>query len=161
MFISWFWHAFWWRNSNIYLDFSTFISKPASLLASFNISVSFTVSMLPPWMDRHRKNCRGQSQLLQRSNWEDTPQLSLYTTYRVILNELKAVEKPSTPGGRLKYKRKAIPVSGRGGLYRSEMLSIPHCLDNRLTDNCEILATCSSTYSPIRTSQEAHSISIK
>jgi hypothetical protein len=26
---------------------------------------------------------------------------------------------------------------------------------------CEILATCSSTYSPVRTSQEAHSISIK
>jgi hypothetical protein len=36
-----------------------------------------------------------------------------------------------------------------------------HCLDNRLTVNCEILATCSSTYSPIRTSLEAHSVSIK
>jgi hypothetical protein len=35
------------------------------------------------------------------------------------------------------------------------MLKIPHCLDNRLTVNCEILATCSSTYSPVRTSQEA------
>jgi hypothetical protein len=33
--------------------------------------------------------------------------------------------------------------------------------DNRLTVNCEILATCSSTYSPVRTSQEAHSVSIK
>jgi hypothetical protein len=39
------------------------------------------------------------------------------------------------------------------------MLRIPHCLDNRLTVNCEILATCSSTYSPVRTSQEAHSVS--
>jgi hypothetical protein len=39
------------------------------------------------------------------------------------------------------------------------MLWFPHCLDNRLTVNCEILATCSSTYSPVRTSQEAHSIS--
>jgi hypothetical protein len=29
------------------------------------------------------------------------------------------------------------------------MLRIPHCLDNRLTVNCEILATCSSTYSHI------------
>jgi hypothetical protein len=38
-----------------------------------------------------------------------------------------------------------------------EMLRIPHCLDSRLTVNCEILATCSSTYSPVRTSQEAHS----
>jgi hypothetical protein len=34
------------------------------------------------------------------------------------------------------------------------MLRIPHCLDNRLTVNFEILATCSSTYSPVRTSQE-------
>jgi hypothetical protein len=42
-----------------------------------------------------------------------------------------------------------------------EMLSISHCVDNRLTVNCEILATCSSTYSPVRTSQEEHSVSIK
>jgi hypothetical protein len=42
-----------------------------------------------------------------------------------------------------------------------DMLRIPHCLDNRLIVNCEILATCSSTYSPVRTSQEAHSISIQ
>jgi hypothetical protein len=40
------------------------------------------------------------------------------------------------------------------------MLRISHCLDNRLTVNREILATCSSTYSPVRTSQEAHSVSI-
>jgi hypothetical protein len=38
---------------------------------------------------------------------------------------------------------------------------IPHCLDNRLIVNCEILVACSSTYSPVRTSQEAHSVSIK
>jgi hypothetical protein len=36
-----------------------------------------------------------------------------------------------------------------------------HCPDSRLTVNCEIQATCSSTYSPARTSQEAHSVSIK
>jgi hypothetical protein len=46
---------------------------------------------------------------------------------------------------------RALPVQVR----------IPHFLDNRLTVNCEILATCSSTYSPVRTSQEAHSVSIK
>jgi hypothetical protein len=46
-----------------------------------------------------------------------------------------------------KSKSKAIPVTGRGGLRGCEMLRIPHCLDNRLTVNCEILATCSSTYS--------------
>jgi hypothetical protein len=31
-------------------------------------------------------------------------------------------------------KRNAIPVTGRGGLLDSEMLRIPHCLDNLLTD---------------------------
>jgi hypothetical protein len=64
------------------------------------------------------------------------------------------------------YKRKgvkckAIPAPGSGGLYGCEMFRTPHCLDNRLTVNCEILANCSSTYSPVRTSQEAHSASIK
>jgi hypothetical protein len=58
-------------------------------------------------------------------------------------------------------KSKAIPVTGLAGLLGCEMLRIQHCLGNRLTVNCEILATCSSTYSPLRTSQEAHSISIK
>jgi hypothetical protein len=52
-------------------------------------------------------------------------------------------------------KSKAIIVTGRA------MLRIPHCLDNRLTVNIEILATYSSTYSPVCTSQEAHSVSIK
>jgi hypothetical protein len=58
-------------------------------------------------------------------------------------------------------KIKAIPITCRGGLLGCEMLRIPHCLDSRLTVNCEILATCSSTYSPARTSQEAHSVSVK
>jgi hypothetical protein len=52
-------------------------------------------------------------------------------------------------------------ATGRESLYGCEILRIPYCLDNRLTVNCEILATCSSTYSPVRTSQEAHSFSIK
>jgi hypothetical protein len=62
---------------------------------------------------------------------------------------------------KVKYKSKAILVTGLGGLYGCEMLRIPHCLDNRLTVNCKILAICSSTYSPVRTSQEAYSVSIK
>jgi hypothetical protein len=37
----------------------------------------------------------------------------------------------------------------------------PTLSNNLLTVNCKILATCSSTYSPVRTSQEAHSVSIK
>jgi hypothetical protein len=56
---------------------------------------------------------------------------------------------------------KLIPLTGCGGLQGCEMLRIPHCLDNLLTVNCEILATCNSTYSPVRTSEEAHSVSIK
>jgi hypothetical protein len=58
-------------------------------------------------------------------------------------------------------KNKTIPVTGRGDLNGCEMLSIPHCLDIQLTVNCEILATCSSTYSTVRSSQDAHSVSIK
>jgi hypothetical protein len=60
-----------------------------------------------------------------------------------------------------KENKKAIPLTSLGGLYGCEMLRIPHCLDNRLTVNCETLATCSSTYSPGRTLQEAHSVSIR
>jgi hypothetical protein len=37
-------------------------------------------------------------------------------------------------------KNKAIPVTGRGGLYGYEMLRIPHCLDNRLTDGGRIVS---------------------
>jgi hypothetical protein len=58
-------------------------------------------------------------------------------------------------------KSKAISITGRGGLWGCGTLTIPHCLDNRLTVNCEILATCSSTYNPVLTPQEAHSVSIK
>jgi hypothetical protein len=61
----------------------------------------------------------------------------------------------------IERKSKAIPLTGRGRLWGCVMLRIPHCLENRLTVNCEILATCSSTYSPVRTSQEAHFVSIK
>jgi hypothetical protein len=44
-----FWPAFWWRDSNICLVFSTFISISTSLPASINVSVFFfIVSMLSP-----------------------------------------------------------------------------------------------------------------
>jgi hypothetical protein len=37
---------------------------------------------------------------------------------------------------------KAIPVTGRGGLFGCcEMLKIPYCLDNRLTDAGEVSLT--------------------
>jgi hypothetical protein len=32
----------------------------------------------------------------------------------------------------------AFPVTGRGDLYGCQMLRIPHCLDNRLTDGSKI-----------------------
>jgi hypothetical protein len=35
---------------------------------------------------------------------------------------------------RLHSKKKAVPVTGRGGLLDCEMLRILHCLDCRLTD---------------------------
>jgi hypothetical protein len=53
------------------------------------------------------------------------------------------------------------PVTDYGGLWGCEMLMIQHCLDNRLTVNCEILSTCSSTYSPVCISQKEYSVSIK
>jgi hypothetical protein len=39
-----------------------------------------------------------------------------------------------------KKKSKAIPVTGRGGLEGCEMLRIPHCLDNRLTDGGKVVS---------------------
>jgi hypothetical protein len=35
---------------------------------------------------------------------------------------------------------KAVPVTGRGGPYGSEMLRIPHCTDNRLTHGAEVVS---------------------
>jgi hypothetical protein len=37
-------------------------------------------------------------------------------------------------------KSKAIPVTGLGGLKGCEMLRIPHCLDNRLTDDGNVVS---------------------
>jgi hypothetical protein len=48
-------------------------------------------------------------------------------------------------------KAKAIPVTGLGGLQGCEMLRIPHCLDNRLTDGGKFV---SPTHSPHSTPQE-------
>jgi hypothetical protein len=38
-------------------------------------------------------------------------------------------------------KSKAISVTGRGVLYGFEMVNIPHCLDNLLTDGDEVVTT--------------------
>jgi hypothetical protein len=38
------------------------------------------------------------------------------------------------------YKSKVIPVTGLGGLWGCEMLRIPHCLDNRLTDGGKVVS---------------------
>jgi hypothetical protein len=42
--------------------------------------------------------------------------------------------------------KKAIPITGRGGVYGCEMLRIPHCLDNRLY-GCQAYAPA-AVYSP-------------
>jgi hypothetical protein len=52
---------------------------------------------------------------------------------------------------KVKVESKAIPVTGRGGLYGCEMLRIPHCLDNRLLDGGNIV---SPTHQPHFTPQK-------
>jgi hypothetical protein len=37
------------------------------------------------------------------------------------------------------YVKKATPVTGLVGLYSCEMLIIPHCLDNRLTEGGKVV----------------------
>jgi hypothetical protein len=44
------------------------------------------------------------------------------------------------PGLTKNSKSKAIPVTYRGGLYGCEILRIPLCLDNRLTDGGEVVS---------------------
>jgi hypothetical protein len=34
----------------------------------------------------------------------------------------------------------SYPLTGRGGLWGCEMLTIPHCLDNRLTDGSKVVS---------------------
>jgi hypothetical protein len=52
---------------------------------------------------------------------------------------------------KLRIKSKAIPVTGLGGLPCCEMLRIPHCLDNRLTDGAKVV---SPTHRPHFTPQK-------
>jgi hypothetical protein len=40
----------------------------------------------------------------------------------------------------LKKGSKAIPVTGLGGLKGCEMIRIPHCVDNRLTDGGKVVS---------------------
>jgi hypothetical protein len=46
---------------------------------------------------------------------------------------------PTQPPVRSVSKSKAIPVTGRGGLWGCEMLMIPHYLDNRLADGSKVV----------------------
>jgi hypothetical protein len=49
----------------------------------------------------------------------------------------------------MKYKIKAIRVTGHGGLLGYEMLRILHCLDSRLIDGGEIVGlTCQPHSAP-------------
>jgi hypothetical protein len=58
---------------------------------------------------------------------------------------------------KLKYLvSKDIPLAGHGSLYGYEMLRIPHCLDNRLTDGGKIV---SLTHRPLSTPQKHFSAS--
>jgi hypothetical protein len=55
--------------------------------------------------------------------------------------------------GLIRVKSKAVPVTGRGGLWGCETLRIPHCLDNRLKDGGEVV---SPTHWPPSTAQKHH-----
>jgi hypothetical protein len=66
---------------------------------------------------------------------------------------LDAVEKRkiSCPGQDTvlyRSKRKAIPVTGRGGPHGCEMSRLPHFLDNRLTDGGEVSLTRRPPFTP-------------
>jgi hypothetical protein len=45
-----------------------------------------------------------------------------------------------------KKAKNAIPVTGRGGLQGCEMLRVPHCLDNRLTDGGKVVSPTHPTH---------------
>jgi hypothetical protein len=53
-------------------------------------------------------------------------------------------------------KSKVVPVIGRGGLWGCEVLRVPHCLDNQLTDGGKVV---SPTYWPQFTRQK-HYLSV-
>jgi hypothetical protein len=56
-----------------------------------------------------------------------------------------------------KTKCKAIPITGLGGLWGSEMLWIPHCLDNLFTDGSKVV---SPMHRPRSTPQEHYYFSV-
>jgi hypothetical protein len=55
----------------------------------------------------------------------------------------------------------ALPASPSDRVGFEIILFKRSCRYGEVRVNCGILATCRSTYSPVRTSQEAHSVSIK
>jgi hypothetical protein len=58
--------------------------------------------------------------------------VSIATGYRL---DDQAVPSPD------KKKSKAIPITDLGGLQGCEILRIPHCLDNRLTDGGKVVSS--------------------
>jgi hypothetical protein len=57
----------------------------------------------------------------------------------------------------LLWQAKAIPVTGRGRLQGCEMLRIPHCLENWLTDGGKVV---SPTHRPQLTPQKHYYFSV-
>jgi hypothetical protein len=50
IFMSRFWLAFWWWDTNIYLVFSTFTSRPTSLLASIKtFAIIYIIDVISQW----------------------------------------------------------------------------------------------------------------
>jgi hypothetical protein len=181
--LSWCWKQISTYSHIVYSHKTLWHESASELHRPSNLSVSG--ELVPTFADR---GCRGKrdGSLRPYSRFSrPEPILSISSSSSIVLTRLSGPSSRLTISQRIEYsrepntdiricsqklwpqdhrgknRRKDIPETGRGGPQSCEMLRIQHCLDNRLTVNCEILATCSSTYSPVRTSQEARSVSIK
>jgi hypothetical protein len=72
--MSWLCPAFWSRDSNIYLEFSAFTSRPTTLLASVDVSVFFIISICYVPVDSHHQHRPAAD--------------GLYLLFLVLFNEL-------------------------------------------------------------------------
>jgi hypothetical protein len=97
-------------------------------------------------------NIRKSAYVICKDLKRDETTISKFWPYRCsdagVLTCLKNV--------RLK-KSKAIPITGCGWLHACEMLRIPHCLDNRLTDGGKVV---SPMYQPHFTPQKHYYFSV-
>jgi hypothetical protein len=102
--------------------------------------------LIAPRLNRKYTNPRSGADLSHRTHlWsvylvknesKDSPKLLLCTAIRFSGITCKSYN----PEENISLRNLAIPVTGRGGLWRFEILRIPHCLDNRLTDGGKVVS---------------------